>query len=242
MDACLAADVRGTILLAAEGINATIAGERKSVDSVLAHLRADPRLADLMVKESFHDVIPFQRMKVRLKREIVALKIPGVDPAERVGTYVEPVEWNRLIEQDDVIVLDARNDYEVRMGTFSEARNPETDSFHKLPRYIAKELDPKKHKRIAMFCTGGIRCEKASAFMLGQGFEEVYHLRGGILRYLEKVDPAESLWDGECFVFDERVSLDHGLQKGCITICDDCKTVVKVTDEECLRCGSTNFL
>ena len=242
LDSCLAADVRGTILLAPEGINATIAGERKRVDNVLAHLGADPRLSDLLVKESFHDVIPFQRMKVRLKREIVALKVPGIDPAERVGTYVEPLEWNRLIEQDDVIVLDARNDYEVRMGTFSGALNPETDSFHELPRYIANELDPKKHKRIAMFCTGGIRCEKASAFMLGQGFEAVYHLRGGILRYLEKVDPAESLWDGECFVFDERVSLDHGLQKGCITICDDCKTVVKVTDEECLQCGSTNFL
>ena len=242
LDRCRAAGVGGTILLAPEGINASIAGERHAVESVVSFLRKDPRLTDLMVKESFHDSIPFGRMKVRLKREIVALKTPGVDPAKRAGVYVEPQDWNRLIEQDDVLLIDARNNYEVRMGSFPGARNPGTDSFHEIRRYLAEELDPNEDKRVAMFCTGGIRCEKATAFLLNRGFEEVYHLRGGILNYLEKIKPDESRWQGECFVFDERVSLDHGLQKGCITICDDCKSVVKVTDEECLQCGSANIL
>ena len=239
---CRTAGVRGTILLAEEGINATIAGERSGVDKVLGFLQSDARFADLMVKESFHNAIPFQRMKVRLKREIVALKVPDIDLEERVGTYIEPEDWNNLLEQDDVILIDARNEYEVRMGSFPNARNPRTESFHELPRYLAENYDPQQHKRIAMFCTGGIRCEKATAYLLQLGFAEVFHLRGGILRYLEKVEPAASKWQGECFVFDERVSLDHGLQKGEIVICDDCKTVVKLTDEECLRCGSTSFL
>ncbi len=241
-DRCRAAAVRGTILLAPEGLNATIAGERNAVESVLSFLRADPRLADLMVKESFHDTIPFGRMKVRLKREIVALKVPGIDPAKRVGAYVEPRDWNRLIKQDDVLLIDARNHYEVRMGSFPGARNPGTESFHQIARYLAEELDPNEGKRVAMYCTGGIRCEKATAFLLDRGFNEVYHLRGGILNYLEKINGDESLWQGECFVFDERVSLDHSLRKGCIRICDDCKAVVNATDEECLQCGSVNFL
>ncbi len=242
LEVCRAAGVRGTILLADEGINATIAGERPAVEAVLSYLRADPRLADLLVKESFHDVIPFGRLKLRLKREIVALKVSGVDPRARVGAYVEPEDWNRLITQDDVLVLDARNDYEVQMGTFRGSLNPDTKSFHELPRYMAQNLDPAEHKRIAMFCTGGIRCEKATAFLLDRGFEAVYHLRGGILHYLEKVKPDESLWEGECFVFDERVSLDFSLHKGSITICDDCKAVVKVTDAKCPQCRSSNFL
>lgn len=242
LDRCNMVGVRGTILLASEGINATIAGERRAVDSVVSYLREDPRLADLMVKESYHDSVPFGRMKVRLKREIVALKAPGVDPAKRVGAYVEPRDWNRLIERDDVLLIDARNHYEVRMGSFPGARNPGTESFHQIARFLADQLDPNDHKRVAMFCTGGIRCEKATALLLDRGFREVYQLRGGILNYLENIKPDESLWQGECFVFDERVSLDHGLQKGCITICDDCKSVVKVTDEECLQCGSVNFL
>ena len=242
LDACRAARVRGTILLAEEGINATIAGERPAVETVLSSLRADPRLADLLVKESFHHTIPFGRLKVRLKREIVALKAPGVDPRARVGVYVEPEDWNRLISQDDVFLLDARNDYEARMGSFRGSWNPGTQAFHELPRAMAQNIDQSIHKRIAMFCTGGIRCEKASAYLLDQGFAEVYHLRGGILHYLEMVDREESLWDGECFVFDERVSLDHDLQKGAITICDDCKALVKAADEACRRCGSSNFL
>ena len=239
---CRAAGVRGTILLAHEGINATIAGERAAVETVLSHLRANPRLADLLVKESFHDAIPFGRLKVRLKREIVALKTAGVDPGRRVGAYVEPEDWNRLISQDDVTLIDARNDYEVRMGTFRGSRNPETNAFHELPHYMTQNLDPAIHKRIAMFCTGGIRCEKATAFLLKEGFKEVYHLRGGILHYLERVEREDSLWQGECFVFDERVSLGHDLQKGAITICDDCKARVTTADDACPHCGSTNFL
>ncbi len=239
---CRAAGVRGTILLAEEGINATITGERSAVDQVLRYLLSDPRFLGMLVKESCHSAIPFQRMKVRIKNEIVALKSPGVDPNLQVGKYVDPQDWNGLISQDDVVLIDARNDYEVQMGCFVDARNPRTESFHELPRYLAERLDPKQHKRIAMYCTGGIRCEKATAYLLKLGFEEVYHLRGGILRYLEEVESVSSLWQGECFVFDERVSLDHDLKKGKIAICDDCKAVVKLADEECWRCGSTNFL
>lgn len=239
---CRAAQVRGTILLAEEGINATIAGERGGIDSVLGFLSSDPRFADMMVKESFHNVIPFQRLKVRLKREIVALKAADVDPLEQVGAYVEPEDWNRLIAQDDVILIDARNDYEVQLGSFDGARDPQTNSFHELPRYLDQTLNPERHKRVAMFCTGGIRCEKATAYLLRQGFEQVFHLRGGILHYLEKVEPAESLWRGECFVFDERVSLDHKLAKGRVAICDDCKAVVGRGDDACPKCGSTEIL
>ncbi len=239
---CRAAGLRGTILLAEEGINATIAGQRRSVEDLLRYLRSDRRFDDLDIKESYHTRMPFQRMKVRLKREIVAMKVPGIDPNQRVGTYVEPRDWNRLIAQDDVLLIDARNDYEVQIGAFENAINPGADSFHELPGYLSAHLDPATHRRVAMYCTGGIRCEKASAYLLQLGFEEVYHLRGGILRYLEEVEPSASLWRGECFVFDERVSLDHGLQKGEIVICDDCKAMVKQAGEKCPRCGSSNIL
>ena len=239
---CRDAGLRGTILLAEEGINATIAGRRGAVEHVMDILRRDPRLADLEIKTSFHDEIPFQRMKVRLKREIVALKVPGLDPNEKVGAYVDAGDWNKLIRQDDVTVIDARNDYEVQMGSFRGALNPGTESFNELPQFLSQRLDPETHTRIAMFCTGGIRCEKATAYLLEQGFSEVYHLRGGILRYLERVDPAESLWQGECFVFDERVTVNHNLKKGRITICDDCKAVVQAADKQCANCGSSNFL
>lgn len=242
LNVCLESKVKGTILLAEEGINATIAGARGGIDRVMSFLRADPRLADLMCKESRHSDIPFQRLKVRLKPEIAALKVPGADPNQQVGTYIEPEEWNRLIAQQDIILIDARNDYEVQMGSFRNARNPEIQAFNELPRYIADQLDASRDKRIAMFCTGGIRCEKATAYMLQQGFEEVYHLKGGILRYLERIDPADSWWEGECFVFDERVTLDHHLQKGSIRICDDCKSTVSAAAQECPACGSTNFL
>ena len=239
---CRAAGVRGTILLAEEGINATIAGERAAIDSVLNFLGSDRRFDDMLVKESFHCAIPFQRLKVRLKREIVALKTTAANPLEQVGEYVEPEAWNRLIKQDDVLLIDARNAYEVQLGSFSGSRNPRTESFHELPHYLDQTLKPEQHKRIAMFCTGGIRCEKATAYLLGQGFDQVFHLRGGILNYLENVDPVESLWQGECFVFDERVSLDHDLAKGQSTICDDCKAVVSRADENCIKCGSANLL
>ena len=242
LNVCREAGVRGTILLAQEGINAMLAGTRTNMNRILAFLQADPRFADIEVKESWHDDIPFRRLKVRLKREIAALKVPGVNPNVQVGAYIEAEDWNRLIAQDDVLLIDTRNDYEVRMGSFRNARNPKTHAFHELPRYVAEQLDANRHKRIAMFCTGGIRCEKATAFMLQQGFAEVYHLKGGILRYLERTDPSDSLWEGECFVFDERVTVDHRLQKGSIRICDDCKAVVDAGDESCPACGAANFL
>ncbi len=239
---CGGSGVRGTILLAEEGINATIAGEREGIDRVLNYLTSDKRFADMMVKQSYHCIIPFQRLKVRLKREIVALKATDANPLKQVGQYIEPEEWNRLIAQDDVILIDARNDYEVQLGNFEGAHNPQTSSFNELPGYLDQSLNPMRHKRVAMYCTGGIRCEKASAYLLQQGFEQVYHLRGGILNYLERVAPAESMWQGECFVFDERVSLDHDLAKGQVAICDDCKAVVARADETCPQCGSGNLL
>ena len=239
---CRAARVRGTILLAEEGINATIAGECGGIDRVLDFLGSDPRFGDMVVKESFHSAIPFQRLKVRLKPEIVALKAGDVNPLDQVGQYVEPEHWNSLIKQDDVVLIDARNKYEVALGSFSGALDPQTESFHELPPYLDKTLKPGQHKRVAMFCTGGIRCEKATAYLLQQGFEQVFHLRGGILHYLENVALADSMWQGECFVFDERVSLGHDLAKGQITICDDCKAVVSRADESCPDCGSANLL
>ncbi len=206
---CKAAPVRGSILLAAEGINATIAGTDSAVDAVLAHLRMDARFASLAVKEAWHDSIPFRRMKVRLKKEIVAIKATDADPRRQVGEYIEPEDWNALICQEDVLVIDARNQYEVQLGSFRGALNPGSESFSELPRYLDEMLDAEQHKRVALFCTGGIRCEKATALLLARGFDGVYHLRGGILRYLETVPPEESLWQGECFVFDERGTVSH---------------------------------
>ena len=239
---CQNAQLRGTILLAPEGINATIAGSRQAIDALLAYLRADPRLADLKAKESSCAVMPFGKMKARLKREIVALKQPGIDPNQRAGEYIDPQDWNALVTQDDVLLIDARNQYEVEIGTFANAIDPGTESFHELPGFFAERLDASRHKRIAMFCTGGIRCEKASAYLLGQGFEAVYQLRGGILSYLENVPRSESLWQGECFVFDERVSLDHELRKGRTLICDDCKATLSADDTQCPGCGSSKIL
>ncbi|MDJ0796392.1 MAG: rhodanese-related sulfurtransferase [Calothrix sp. MO_167.B12] len=219
---CQAQGVKGTILLASEGINGTIAGTRQAIDAVLSYLRADPLLADLEHKESYTDTPPFARMKVRLKKEIVTMGLPEVDPSERVGTYVNPQEWNSIISDPEVTVIDTRNDYEVGIGSFQRAKNPHTDSFREFPEYVRQNLDPNKHKKVALFCTGGIRCEKATSFMLAQGFEEVYHLQGGILKYLESVPTAESLWEGECFVFDERVAVSHGLEPGSYEMCPSC--------------------
>lgn len=239
---CQSLGLLGTILLAEEGINATIAGEGDALNSFLAQLSADARFADLDLKLSSHDAMPFGRMKVRLKREIVALKAPAVDTSRRAGQYIEPEDWNSLISRDDVTLIDARNHYEVKMGSFPGALDPETASFHELPSFLTRRLNPESDKKVAMFCTGGIRCEKATAYLLSRGYDEVYQLRGGILRYLEQVEKSESLWEGECFVFDERVSLDHDLQKGGIRICDDCKAVIKPNDEQCPQCGSTTLL
>jgi UPF0176 protein len=222
LEVCKAQRLRGTILLAREGINGTIAGTRAAVDAVLAFLRSDPRLADLEAKESLAEVPPFDRIKVRLKQEIVTLGMPEVDPSTQVGTYVDPSDWNALISDPDVIVVDTRNDYEVSIGTFKGAVNPATQSFRQFPDYVRQQLDPTQHRKVAMFCTGGIRCEKASAFMLSEGFEEVYHLKGGILKYLEEVPPQESLWQGECFVFDQRTAVQHGLEEGTCEMCRSC--------------------
>ena len=219
---CQAQAVKGTILLAAEGINGTIAASRESIDAVLSFLRSDSRLADLEHKESYTDSPPFERMKVRLKQEIVTIGLPQVDPNEQVGTYVSPKDWNALICDPEVTVIDTRNDYEVSIGSFKGAQNPQTESFRQFPDYIRQNLDPAKHKKVAMFCTGGIRCEKASAFMLSEGFQEVYHLKGGILKYLEEVPEQESLWQGECFVFDERVAVAQGLALGSHEMCLSC--------------------
>lgn len=219
---CEVQGVKGTILLASEGINGTIAGSRQAIDLVLAYLRCDSRLADLEHKESFAQQPPFERMKVRLKKEIVTLGLPEVDPTEQVGTYVSPQDWNALVSDPDVIIIDTRNDYEVKIGSFQGAINPETHSFREFREYVQKNLDPNQHQKVAMFCTGGIRCEKASAYMLSQGFQEVYHLQGGILKYLEEVPEAESLWQGECFVFDERIAVQHGLEPGTYDTCVSC--------------------
>ncbi len=227
LEHCRANDVRGTLLLAAEGINGTIAGTRAGIDAVLAYLCADARLAALEHKESFADAPPFQRMKVKLKREIVTMGVPEIDPTERVGTYVDPAEWNDLIGDPDVLVIDTRNDYEVEIGTFDGAVDPHLHQFRDFPVYVREHLDPAKHRRVAMFCTGGIRCEKASAFMLREGFQEVYHLKGGILKYLETVPRETSRWNGDCFVFDERVAVGQALSPGSYTMCQNCGRAVE---------------
>ena len=228
---CEAQGIRGTILLAAEGINGTIAGSGEAIDSVLSFLRSDPRLVDLEHKESYADTAPFDRMKVRLKKEIVTLGLPEIDPRDRVGTYVSPKKWNELIFDPEVTIIDTRNDYEVTIGTFSGAQNPKTASFRHFPEYVRKHLDPNKHRKVALFCTGGIRCEKATSFMMTQGFQEVYHLKGGILKYLEEVPPEESLWQGECFVFDQRVAVREGLAAGTHEMCPSCGHPISEADK-----------
>ncbi|WP_353929611.1 rhodanese-related sulfurtransferase [Okeanomitos corallinicola TIOX110] len=228
---CQQQNIKGTILLAKEGVNGTIAGSRTEIDAVLGFLRSDARLADLEHKESYTETPPFEKMKVRLKREIVTLGIPEVDPNQKVGTYVSAEEWNDLISDPEVKVIDTRNDYEVSIGTFKRAENPQTQIFREFPEYISKNLDPNKHKKVALFCTGGIRCEKASSYMLAQGFEQVYHLKGGILKYLEAVPQAESLWEGECFVFDERVAVRHGLEEGSYELCFGCGHPISEADK-----------
>jgi UPF0176 protein len=224
--ACVQNHIKGTILLAAEGINGTIAGLPENIHKVLDFLRSYPQFngafSNLEHKESFADEHPFYRMKVKLKKEIVTLGV-AVNPRDTVGTYVKPEDWNALISDPDVILLDTRNDYEVHIGTFKGAVNPETTTFREFPKYVKNNLDKTKHKKVAMFCTGGIRCEKASSYMLEQGFDEVYHLQGGILKYLETVPEAESLWQGECFVFDQRVAVKHGLEVGEFDQCYACR-------------------
>ena len=204
LDAMRARAMKGTILVAPEGINGTVSAEPLAMTEFLAILRADPRFADLVTKDATTDAHPFKRLKVKVKREILSFGHPEADPNSRVGTYVAPADWNALISDPDVLVLDTRNSYEVDVGTFERAIDPKTRGFREFPAFVARELDPVRHKKIAMFCTGGIRCEKASAYMLAHGFNEVYHLQGGILNYLKHIPRDQSLWHGECFVFDER--------------------------------------
>jgi UPF0176 protein len=226
---CEQRNIKGLILLAQEGINSTIAGAADDVHAVLAHLRSDPLLANLQHKESWSDKAPFNRMKVRLKKEIVTMNVPGISPTLMAGTYVKPADWNALIADPDVVVVDTRNDYEVEIGSFAHAVNPNLKTFAELPAWLDQSeqlagtcISGKKPK-VAMFCTGGIRCEKSTAYLRAQGFDEVFHLEGGILKYLETVPPEQSLWQGECFVFDERVSVGHGLVPGPHTLCRACR-------------------
>jgi len=232
LEVCQKNGVFGSILLATEGINGTVAGNRQGIDALLKFLRSEPRFSDLEHKESFSQEMPFDRMKVKLKKEIVPLGVPGIDPNEKVGTYVPAEEWNALISDPDVIVIDTRNGYECDIGTFKGAIDPKTRRFRDFPKFVQENLDPSKHKKVAMFCTGGIRCEKASAYMLEKGFENVYHLKGGILKYLELIPPEKSLWYGECFVFDQRIAVGQGLEVGAHEQCYACRHPVSVEDQQ----------
>jgi len=248
-EVCRANGVRGTLLLAAEGINGTIAGSRQGIDAVLGHIRALPGCADLDVKESAAPLMPFDRMKVRLKREIVTMGVDGIDAAREAGTHVEPEDWNALIRRPDVVVIDTRNDYEVEIGSFAGAINPATSRFRDFPQWFddfqrqmegARAAGQKK-PAVAMFCTGGIRCEKATAYVKAQGLDEVYHLRGGVLKYLERIAPEDSLWQGECYVFDQRVSVGHGLAQGSHGMCRACGRPVPLAagdDARCAHCAA----
>ena len=228
---CQAQQVKGNVLLAHEGINGTIAGPEAGVRAVLAWLRADPRLAALVHKEAWATEDPFYRMKVSLKREIVTLGVPDVHAATEAGTYVSPQDWNQLIDDPDVAVVDVRNDYEVAIGSFQGAIDPHTRSFSEFPQWVERnEALLRGKSKVAMFCTGGIRCEKSTAYLRQLGFDEVYHLEGGILKYLETVDAKDSRWQGDCFVFDERVSVGHGLQPGDHQLCRSCRRPLDATD------------
>jgi UPF0176 protein len=230
LEVCEAHGVRGSLLLAPEGINGTIAGTRKGIDAALAAIRALPGCEGLEWKESFADSMPFGRMKVKLKREIVTMGQPDVDPLARVGNYVAARDWNALISDPETVVIDTRNEYEVAIGTFKGAVDPGTRAFGEFPDWWQANRERFAGKRIAMFCTGGIRCEKSTNYLLGQGVNQVYHLKGGILKYLEDVPETDSLWQGQCFVFDDRVSVGHGLQPGGLKVCGACRRPVTAED------------
>lgn len=245
-DFCMERGITGTLLLAEEGINGTIAGQADAMREVLAHLRQDPRLALLEHKESWAQEQPFYRMKVKLKREIVTMGVPNIHAETMAGTYVDPQHWNALIEDPDTVVVDVRNDYEVAIGTFAKAINPKTASFTEFPEWVRQQSQPggvlDGKRKVAMFCTGGIRCEKSTAYLRSQGFDDVYHLQGGILKYLETIPAEQSRWQGQCFVFDERVSVGHGLEQGDYSFCRACRYPLSEQDraaqtyEEGLSC------
>jgi len=232
LDLMLKNNIKGTLLLAREGVNGTVAGSQASIDTLFEWFKRDSRLAEVRYKVSFDEEMPFNRTRVKLKKEIVTMGVEGIDPTHVVGTYVKPEEWNALIADPDVTLIDTRNDYEVAIGSFKHAVNPHTDSFRQFPAYVKENMDPAKQKKVAMFCTGGIRCEKSTAYMKEQGFDEVYHLQGGILKYLETVPEEESMWEGECFVFDKRVSVTHALEKGHYDQCHACRLPITEEDKE----------
>lgn len=231
LDCARSAGIKGTLLLAREGVNGTIAGSHDAIEKVLAHLRSFPGMDPLDYKDSYTDTMPFLRLKVRLKSEIVTLGQPAADPTEKVGQYVDPDEWNALIARDDVVVIDTRNDYEVDIGKFEGAIDPKTGSFRDFPNWWAANRGRFAGKKIAMYCTGGIRCEKSTSYLKSQGVDDVFHLRGGILKYLEDVPPEESTWQGECFVFDQRVSVGHGLAPGPYGLCYACRRPISEADK-----------
>ena len=224
--------VVGTLLLAHEGINGTVASSREGIDHLINWLQQDDRLNPIEVKESYTDISPFKRTKVKLKKEIVTMGVETVDPAKTVGTYVDAKDWNDLISDPEVLLIDTRNEYEVEVGTFENAINPHTETFREFPQYVKEHLDPDKHKKVAMFCTGGIRCEKSTAYLKQQGFDEVYHLKGGILKYLEEVPEQQTRWQGECFVFDDRVTVNHKLEKGGYDQCNACRLPITEEDKQ----------
>lgn len=228
---CLNEKIMGTVLLAKEGINGTIAGSKKSITNILEYIRSDGRLCDLVYKVSYTDKPPFLRMKVRLKKEIVTMGVPGINPKNIVGTYVKPVDWNDLISDPDVIVIDTRNDYEIEIGSFTNSINPKTTSFREFPEWVEENDRILSNKKIAMFCTGGIRCEKSTAYLKEKGYIDVFHLEGGILKYLEEIPAERSLWKGECFVFDDRVSVGHDLVVGNYDLCHACRHAINQEDK-----------
>ncbi len=232
LDTMLQHQVRGTLLLASEGINGTVAGSQNAINAVLNWLREDPRLDGIEYKQSYTNTPPFKRTKVKLKQEIVTMGVQGIDPRHTVGTYLNAEEWNALLQDPEVVLVDTRNDYEYQVGSFKNAINPDTKTFREFPQYVQENLNPEQHKKIAMFCTGGIRCEKSTAFMKEQGFEEVYHLKGGILQYLEDTLEEESLWQGECFVFDDRVTVNHQLEPGNYDQCHACRLPITEHDKQ----------
>jgi UPF0176 protein len=243
---CEAHEIKGTILIATEGINGSVCGSTETVNSALAFLRQDPRFADLSHKSAIcTGKPPFLKLKIKIKAEIVTLREPLANPSQQVGTYVAPQDWNALIQDPEVLVIDTRNAYEVEIGTFKGSIDPHTDAFTDFPEYVRQNLNPHEHRKVAMFCTGGIRCEKATSLLLAEGFSEVYHLEGGILNYLEQIPAAKSQWQGDCFVFDERVAVTHNLEPGNYRMCYDCGLPIPTLDADqipCPHCGSTRLV
>lgn len=224
--------IKGTLLLAKEGLNGTVAGSGQAIDLLLDWLQTDSRFENISWKKSYDDSFPFYRSKVKLKKEIVTMGIEDIDPTKIVGSYVKPEDWNQLISDPDVILIDTRNEYEIQVGTFKNAVNPHTETFSEFPAWVEKKLHPERQKKVAMFCTGGIRCEKSTAYLKTLGFDDVYHLQGGILKYLEEVPEEESLWQGECFVFDNRVTVKHQLEPGSYDQCHACRMPISETDKK----------